>query len=195
MKQSESGCYSLLALCDQLRLDHLDVVFATVDRPPRLRAPRQNLVERLNVLHSAIAQTALQPRATFFGIDGDALLPGCAAAQHAREVRAGLTRQLQRLAEDLIADAGAEIDERLGRGCRGAAEEAHRLLTRVGCLPTEGLHPGDKLHIDRHLDLEYIHAVARLRKLLHVRRDVLRLQLGELETLLVAERIIVRQRL
>src|SRR5262249_49740220 len=84
-----------------------DVVLAAVGIPPGLRAVGQHGVERLDVLHAAILQPALQRADTFPGVDRDRVLPGGTAAEHAGEAGAGLGGQLQRLAEDIVAHAGA----------------------------------------------------------------------------------------
>ena len=71
-------------------------------------------VDVLNVAHAFILQPIFKGLGTLFGIDGDAVLPGGAAAQNAVEFSAGFARQFQGFDEHWIGDAGGKINERLG---------------------------------------------------------------------------------
>jgi hypothetical protein len=66
-----------------------------------------------------------------FGVDGDAVFPGGAAAENAVVGGAGFIGELEGLDEDRVRDAGGEIDEGLVRGRSGEAEVIERLGLRV----------------------------------------------------------------
>src|SRR6478672_1717073 len=169
--------------------DDLDVLLAAIGVPPGLRALRDHLVEHLDVLDAAILQPGMQRADTFLAIDGDAILPGGAATEHAGEARSSLRCQLQRLAEDLVGDARAQVDERLAGSASDLVEEPERIGAAIGSLALERACTLDERHVDRHLDLQDVYPIARLRELLHVARHVVWLLLGELEALLIAERV------
>src|SRR5437868_1119812 len=82
--------------------DDFDVVLAAVEVPPGLRTFGEDGVERLNVLHAAILQPALEALRATFGVLRDAVLPGGAAAEDAGEGRPRLGGEQQCLAEDFV---------------------------------------------------------------------------------------------
>src|SRR5690606_30400477 len=145
-----------------LRPNDLDILAAAVDRPPGLGALGEHLIEGGDVLDAAILEPGLKGLDALLAVDGDAVLPGGAAAEHAGEGRAGLSGELERLAEDLVGHTGAEIDEGLLRDAGRLLEQLLGLLAAVGLLAAKDAHALDELHIDGHLDLEHINAVAGL---------------------------------
>ena len=80
------------------------------------------------------------------GEDGDAVLPGGAAAEDAVELGAGLARQFEGFDEDGVGDAGGEIDEGLVGHAFGVAEVLQGFGAGVGLLALEGLGAFDELH-------------------------------------------------
>src|SRR6266567_5304291 len=122
---------------------------AAIDGPPGLGALVQNRIERLNVFDAAIFEPVLEGCLPLFGIDGNPRLPGRAAAEDAGEVRSGLRRNLERLAEDLVSNSSAQIDEWLGCGRCGSTEVLHRLGAGAGRLfAGKRACTLDELHID-----------------------------------------------
>ena len=133
-----------------------------------------------------VSSQSLEGFCTLLGVDGDAVLPGGAAAEDAVELGAGLAGQLEGLDEDGVGDAGGEIDEGLVGHALGVAEVLQGLGAGVGLFALEGLGAFDELHLDGNFDLEHVDVVAGLAELGHGAGDDLGLLLGVGEGLLVA---------
>ena len=69
------------------RIYRLDVVFTTIEVPPGFRTLAQYLVYGLDITHPLILQPLSQGLRSILGINFDAVLPRCPAAQHAGEWR------------------------------------------------------------------------------------------------------------
>ncbi len=75
--------------------------------------------------------------------------------------------EFERFEEDVVADAGGQIDERLLGDGSGAAEMLLGFVARVGGFALAGLRSGHVGHVDRNFDLQNVHAVLRLREFFH----------------------------
>lgn len=126
MRHSASILDTVLPLRYDL-INDLDIALTAIEVPPWLGTLGQDLIEGLDVGNTTIKQPGIECLGAFGGVDGNAILPGGTATQHAGELRTGLGSNLKRLAEDLIGHAGAQVDERLAGGLTGLAEEVHRL--------------------------------------------------------------------
>ena len=69
--------------CSVELLRYLDILFATIQCPPGLGALGKHGVKRLDILYAAVFEPVLQRLHTLPRIDGNSILPGCTAAQHA----------------------------------------------------------------------------------------------------------------
>src|SRR5579872_7531934 len=107
----------------------------------------QRAVDVLDVLDALRLEPIPERRCALLRVDGDAVLPGGAAAEHAVEAGAGLGCQFQRLDEDRVRNAGREIDEWLVRRGGRYPEMLQRLGAGVRLFAFEGARPGDKLHL------------------------------------------------
>ena len=117
-------------------------VFGRLARPTRRRTSRRRtrttaLAGSSAALTFSMFSTPLvssqraERRRALLGVDRDAVLPRRAAAQHARELHAGLAGERQRLGELGVAHAGRQVDERLGRGLRRRPGTARFASSRV----------------------------------------------------------------
>ena len=112
------------------------------------------------------------------GIDGDAVLPGGAAAEDTVEGGTRLDGQFEGFDEDRVGDAGREVDEGLVRHGGGVAEVLQGLGAGVGYLALEGFSAFDEGHLDGNLDLEDVDVVVGFAELGHGARDDLGFLLG-----------------
>src|SRR5512145_3574544 len=107
------------------------------------------VVDVLDVLDALALEPGAEGLAAALPVDGNSVLPGRTAAQHAREPGPCFARQLERLGELRVAHAGGKVDEGPRRDIRRAAEMVHGLLLRVRLLPAERFGALDELHVDR----------------------------------------------
>ena len=98
-------------------------------------------VDVLNIANAFILQPIFKGLGALLGVDGDAVLPGGAAAEDAVEGGAGLARQLQGFDEDGVGDAGRKIDERLAGWLPPRRGKAAGLRSGVGGSPLKALVP------------------------------------------------------
>ena len=145
----------------------------------------QVVVDVVDVLHAFGLEPLAEGGCALLGVDRNAVLPGGAAAQDAVELHSGFSGQFERLAELRVADAGRQINERLGGDVGGFVEQLDRFFLGVGFLSAKALRAFDELHVHRHFDLEHVDAVAVFAELAHALGDDMRFLLGVVETLLV----------
>src|SRR5256886_180798 len=107
----------------------------SIDGPPRLRRVLEDLVEHLDIAHAFVGEPRVERGAALLRVDRQAFQPGRAAAQDTAERGTRLAGVLERLAEDIVAHARGEIDERLRRRVGGLLEMPQRLGLRVRDLP------------------------------------------------------------
>src|SRR5690348_12307245 len=101
-----------------------------VEAEPRLGGG-QALVHVVDVGDALLAEPLLEGLQPLLGVDGNAVFPGGAAAEHAGEVGAGLGGELERFVEGVVADAGGKIDEGLLGHAGGATEMFLGLFFRI----------------------------------------------------------------
>ena len=90
------------------------------------------VVDVVDVLHALVLEPRLKGGRALFAVNRDALFPGGAPAQNAREVYPGFPRPAQRFGELLVANPRAQIDERPAGQLRRLAVALQRLIFAVG---------------------------------------------------------------
>src|SRR5579859_1542805 len=97
----------------------------------------QLAVDVVDVLHAFGFQPLAERCGTLLGIDGDAVLPGRAAAEHTVELHARFAGEFQSLAELGVADPGREINERLGCDAGRLVEVIASFFVYAFCPPND----------------------------------------------------------
>src|SRR5450755_1542707 len=145
----------------------------------------QFVIHIVDILHAFGLQPLAEGGCALFGVNGNAFFPGGPAAQHAVELHAGFGGEFERFRELGIAYAGGKINERFGGNRRRRVKQVNRLLLAVGRLAAEGLCACNELHVNRHFDLENVHAVAVFGEFFHAPGYDQGLLLGVLKALFV----------
>src|ERR1700722_1584573 len=73
----------------------------------------EGVVDVVDVFYAGGVEPVFEGLCSLLGVDGDAVLPGGAAAEDAVEAGSGFGGELEGLDEDGVGDAGGEIDEGL----------------------------------------------------------------------------------
>ena len=158
---------------------------ATGFQLPRFRGC-DRLVDSLDVFDAFGGEEILQRLQAFCGVNGHAVFPCGASAKDAGIVRAAFRGHAQRFNKLRVADARAQIDERLFGDRSRAAKVIQRFGARVSRLSFERAAAFHIVGVDRDFHLEHVHLVLRLGKLRHALGHDLRFLLRVFETLLVA---------
>src|SRR5579863_8231175 len=107
-KDARNGAPSLY-LGQALSVDQ----FYSVDRVPT-GGGFQFVVDVVDVLDAFGFEPRAEGGCAMLGVNWDAIFPGGAAAEDAVELHAGLSGEFEGLAELCVADAGRQVNERLG---------------------------------------------------------------------------------
>ncbi len=93
----------------------------------------EGVVDVVDVFDAGGVEPVFEGLGALLGVDGDAVLPGGAAAEDSVEAGAGFDGEFEGFDEDGVGDAGREIDEGLVGHGGGVAEVLQGFLR--GCRP------------------------------------------------------------